>query len=179
MEANGTSCEAAAPERGGMVLRTEVRAEDVGVLCALAAGTGFFSDEEVLIVEELVLAAMTDGEGSGYSFLIAHPEGGERDRPVGFACFGPVPCTKGSWDLYWIVVDGRLRGRGYGSRLLAEAERRVCGLGGRKMFAETSSREQYAPTRGFYTASGYTLASRLTDYYDRGEDCVVYAKELD
>lgn len=162
-----------------VVFGDQLAVEDVRTLCALAAETRFFSEEEVLIVEELAWAAITEGEESGYHFLLARPEGDHAAQPVGFACFGPVPCTRGSWDLYWIVVDSAMHGRGLGRRILREAERRVLALGGRKMFVETSSREQYAPTRGFYEACGYALESRLLDYYDRGEDCLVYTRTLD
>lgn len=157
----------------------ELAVEDVRTLCSLAAETRFFSEEEVLIVEELAWAAITEGEESGYRFLLARPAGDGQAAPVGFACFGPVPCTRGSWDLYWIVVDQAMQGHGLGRRILRESERRVLALGGRKMFLETSSREQYTPTRGFYEACGYRLESRLLDYYDRGEDCHIYTRTLD
>jgi ribosomal protein S18 acetylase RimI-like enzyme len=157
----------------------ELAVEDVRTLCSLAWETRFFSEEEVLIVEELSWAAITEGEESGYNFLLARPSGEANGAPAGFACFGPVPCTRGSWDLYWIVVDQAMQGQGLGRRILREAERRILAQGGRKIFLETSSREQYTPTRKFYEACGYLMESRLLDYYDRGEDCLVYARSLD
>ncbi|MFH1913823.1 MAG: GNAT family N-acetyltransferase [Pseudomonadota bacterium] len=157
----------------------QLAVEDVRTLCALAAETRFFSEQEVLIVEELAWAAITEGEESGYHFLLARPEADALAAPVGFACFGPVPCTHGSWDLYWIVVDHAMQGRGLGKRILRESERRMLALGGRKVFVETSSRELYRPTQGFYESSGYGMESRLIDYYDRGEDCLVYTRTLD
>jgi len=157
----------------------QLAVEDVRTLCALTAETRFFSEEEVLIVEELAWAAITGGEESGYHFLLARPETEPAASIAGFACFGPVPCTRGSWDLYWIVVDQAMQGRGLGRRILRESERRMAAMGGRKVFVETSSREQYAPTRFFYESCGYGLESRLTDYYDRGEDCLVYTRGLD
>ncbi|MUM76459.1 GNAT family N-acetyltransferase [Pseudodesulfovibrio sp. F-1] len=162
-----------------IVYDDQLAVEDVRALCALTAETRFFSEEEVLIVEELAWAAITGGEESGYHFLLARPEADTPVSAAGFACFGPVPCTKGSWDLYWIVVDQAMQGRGLGRRILRECERRMLAMGVRKVFVETSSREQYAPTRSFYESCGYRLESRMMDYYDRGEDCLVYTRSLD
>lgn len=161
-----------------ILFRDTLLVEDVRNLCGITALTGFFTEEEVLIVEELAWSAITDGEESDYSFLLALPGSGDRKNPVGFACFGRVPSTRGSWDLYWIVVDELLQGHGYGRSILREVEKRINAQGGRKIFLETSSREQYVSTRGFYESNGYLMESTLRDYYDRGEDCLVYTKVL-
>lgn len=152
--------------------------EDVKNLCALTAETGFFSEEEILIVEELALAAIIGGGKSGYYFLLAVPDRERRDQLLGFACFGPIPCTHGSWHLYWIVVNPSLQGCGFGRRLIAEAEKRVRAQNGRKLFLETSSRRQYLSTQSFYAACGYHIESRLTAYYAPDEDCLIYSKKI-
>lgn len=161
-----------------MIFLDTLLVEDVRHLCGITALTGFFTEEEVLIVEELAWSAITEGEESDYSFLLALPGNGDRKNPIGFACFGKVPCTQGSWDLYWIVVDGQLQGHGYGRSILREVEKRIHAQDGRKIFLETSSREQYLSTRGFYESNGYLMESTLRDYYNRGEDCLIYSKEL-
>ena len=152
--------------------------EDIRRLCALTADTGFFSEAEVLIVDELAKASLSQGEASGYHMLLAVADPGHRDRLLGFACFGPVPGTAFSWHLYWVVVDKSMQGQGVGRRLHAEVEARVLGRGGRKLFLETSSRAQYQPTRGFYESCGYLAEARLADYYAPGEDCIHYSKVL-
>ncbi|MBI9078803.1 MAG: GNAT family N-acetyltransferase [Pseudodesulfovibrio sp.] len=152
--------------------------EDVKTLCDMTVETGFFSNDEVLIVEELAWSFITEGAESDYSFLLAAPGCAQHDRPFAFACFGPIPCTNGSWELYWIVVDQHSQGCGFGRRLNNEMERRIRAMGGRKIFLETSSRTQYLSTRGFYEACGYQMESRLVDYYEQGEDCLVYSKIL-
>ena len=156
----------------------EFTVTDVAALCHMTADTGFFSGEEVAIVEELALAALAHGEESGYHFILAVPDPDRRDTVAGFTCYGPIPCTKGSWDLYWIVVRADMQGHGYGGRLLREVERRIGLTNGRKLFLETSDRAQYAPTRKFYEAMGFRLEARMVDYYDQGEDCLVFAKNI-
>ena len=43
---------------------------------------------------------------------------------------------------------------------------------------ETSSRADYAPTRGFYEARGYSRTATIPAYYAPGDDLVVYTKDL-
>ena len=48
---------------------------------------------------------------------------------MGYACYGPIAVTIGSYDLYWIAVDQSCQGKGLGKVLLAEAERLIGGKG--------------------------------------------------
>ena len=43
---------------------------------------------------------------------------------------------------------------------------------------ETSSRDDYSQTRNFYTACGYREAARVPDFYDAGDDRVIYVKQF-
>ncbi len=43
---------------------------------------------------------------------------------------------------------------------------------------ETSSKESYGDTRAFYEKIGCILAAQLPDYYDRGDDKLIYLKSL-
>jgi ribosomal protein S18 acetylase RimI-like enzyme len=97
---------------------------------------------------------------------------------VGYACYGPTPGTDGTFDLYWIAVHPSAQGRGDGSRLLAEVERRLRERDARLLVVETSSRDSYRHTRRFYEARGYTLAARCRDYYAVDDDREIYCKRL-
>jgi hypothetical protein len=46
------------------------------------------------------------------------------------------------------------------------------------VYAETSSRPQYEPTRSFYRACGYRLEARLEDFYAPGDGKVIFLKVL-
>ena len=97
---------------------------------------------------------------------------------VGFACWGPTPATDRTWDLYWIAVDTSLQGAGIGTILLEEVERRLVGQHVRMLIAETSSRSDYAATRGFYERRGYTAAARVRDFYAPGDDRIIFVKRF-
>lgn len=157
-------------------LRDEACERDIGAVVEMARGTGFFRPDEVDVAEELIRDRVEKGRESWYRFVFAEREGGA--PPAGFVCFGPIACTKGSWDLYWIVVARDAQGGGLGRALMGEAEARVRAAGGRAVYVETSSKEQYLPTRRFYEACGYSEAARLTEFYDVGDDKVVYVKRV-
>jgi len=154
-------------------LRTEPRPSDEQAVAAIVRSTGFFSEAETAIAAELVREACTRGEESGYRFVFLDRPGGD---VVGYACYGEIPCTVGSFDLYWIAVHERERGRGLGRFLLAETERRIRDLGGRRVYAETSGRPQYEPTRSFYESNGYRVGAELEHFYGVGDAKVVYVK---
>ena len=156
------------------MIRT-LEAADVPSLVTLVEASGVFRPEEVEVAREVFEAAGAKGEASGY-FCRVELEGG--GAPSGIACWGPTPCTVGTFDLYWLVVHPRAQGRGGASRLLALAEADVRRRGGRQLIAETSSTDPYAPARAFYEARGFRDVARIPDFYRVGDDKVVYVKPL-
>ena len=119
--------------------------------------------------------ASTPGPSTDYRWFVADRGG----QVVGFACYGPVPLTVGTFDLYWIAVDVKARGSGVASRLDEAVTREVRELGGRWLLAETSSTPPYAPAQAFYARRGYRLLERIEDYYRSGDDRLTFGKRLD
>lgn len=138
----------------------------------LTAATGLFRPEEVTTAVELLDESLAGDDD--YRFVGAYAG----ETLVGYACWGPTPGTEGTWDLYWIVVDPTRQGRGIGTRLLEEVERRLTAHGARLIVVETSSRADYDPTRRFYETRGFTRAAELPGYYAPGDDLVIYLKDL-
>jgi ribosomal protein S18 acetylase RimI-like enzyme len=102
----------------------------------------------------------------------------EQGMLQGYACWGPTPGTDGGYDLYWIAVDPRAHGGGYGSALMRAVEELLRGRGARLLVAETSSRDAYAQTRGFYERGGYVERARVRGFYAVDDDRVIYSKLL-
>ena len=138
----------------------------------LTRGTGLFREEEVATAVELLDESLEGDED--YRFIGAF----EGEQLVGYACWGPTPGTAATHDLYWIVVNREHQGRGIGTQLLAEVEQRLTTHDARLVVVETSSRPDYAPTRSFYEARGYTRAATIPGYYAPGDDLVVFTKDL-
>ncbi len=157
-----------------LALREEPRPQDADHVRHLVAATGFFTLAEVEIAADLVRERLARGPASGYEFLLADGPG----CLLGYSCFGRVPCSTVSWDLYWIAVSPDVQGVGLGQRLLQATEDRVRAAGGRALYAETSGRGLYRPTRGFYRRSGYQEAATLPDFYAPDDDKVIFRKAL-
>lgn len=165
------------PASGGssaVTLRAGARSSDIELVRRLVRATGFFTQEEEEIALELVEDRLIKGEASDYEFLFAHRGG----AVMGYSCYGRIPLTQSSYDLYWIVVDPAAQGSGVGRRLIAATEGAVIEAGGTALYAETSSRAQYDPTRAFYARSGYTAAAEFPDFYAPGDGKVVFVKRL-
>ena len=159
-----------------IALRDEPRTGDRAAIRHLVETAGVFSPDEIIIACELIEERLARGlAATGYHFLFAE-EG--RGAPLGYACFGPIALTQGSWDLYWIAVDKTMHGRKIGRLLLERSEELIREAGGRQVYIETSNRHQYAPTRGFYLRCGYRQEALLKDFYAPGDDKVIYVKEL-
>jgi ribosomal protein S18 acetylase RimI-like enzyme len=152
------------------VFRDHVVEDDRRSVRDIVGSTGFFSAEEVDVAEELVRERLQKGADSGYLFVFAQYTDGQVH---GYACFGPVPCPI---NCSAPRRDGR--GRGLGKALMAEGERQLGATGGGKLIAETSSREQYAPTQAFYRSCGFREEARIRDYYAPGEDILYFTKPL-
>ena len=153
----------------------------------IVASTGFFHDFEIDVAVELVDERLARGLPSEYYFLFL--DEAATGTPIGYACFGPIACTVGSVDLYWIAVHDDHRGRGLGQLILREAERRIAAglphpthpaeiIRGRRIYIETSAKPQYAPTHSFYTRCGYHAEARFADFYAPGDDKLVFSKKL-
>jgi len=157
-----------------MQLRHELQASDAETIQQLLRATGFFRDDETAVALELVAERLSKGGQSGYDFVVA-----ELDKElVGYCCFGQIPCTLGSYDLYWIAVDPRRQRAGIGRALLSAAERRIAAVGGRRIYIETSGRDLYRPTRDFYLRCGYDLAATLPDFYDTGDAKLILCRAV-
>ncbi len=154
--------------------RSLPQASDAETVQRLCQKTGFFRPDEVAVARELVEERLAKGDSCGYYFRFAE----EDDTVKGYVCFGPIPCTLGSFDLYWIVVDPDWQGEGLGRRLDLQAAEAIREMGGRKVFVETSGKAQYRATREFYLKIGYREAARIVDFYDVGDDKVIYEKTL-
>ncbi len=166
----------ASPSAGPLI--RPLRSEDRDLLLALLrANRPIFSDGEVETAMELIDTGLAQDPGTPdpYLFLVAEDDEG---GVLGYACYGTIPLTTGSFDLYWIAVRPDLQNRGIGRRLLAAAESDMAGRGARLVLVETSSRADYVATRAFYERSGYDVAARIRDFYRPGDDKVVYEKRF-
>ncbi len=157
-----------------LTFRTTPEKKDIKRIREIVESTGFFYDFETDVAVELVEERLRDGESTGYHFVFAEVDG----VTAAYSCFGHIEMTKSCFDLYWIVTHHDFRGKGVGKKLLDKTYEEARKMGCKIIIAETSGREHYAPTRAFYDSAGYTLEAIIKDYYDDGDDKLMYTKRI-
>jgi ribosomal protein S18 acetylase RimI-like enzyme len=152
-----------------------MRAEDRAAVADIVQGVGNFNQAEIACAMELIDIYLGDRDQQDYRVVVA---AGPDDRIFGYACWGPTPLTRGTFDLYWIATHPDVRGSGFGQRLISHIESRISEQEGRLLVIETSSKESYGNTVGFYRRNGYEEASRIRDFYDVGDDKLIFVKRF-
>lgn len=158
----------------GIVRATELfREEEVGIALEVFDGSVAAPGVAAPGVAAHSSARLPCARLPDYASIAAY----DADLLVGWVAFGQRPCTDGTFDCYWIVVDPARQGTGVGTMLIEAMEGRLAGRA-RLIVAETSGRDDYAPTRAFYQRTGYRPLSRIPDFYSAGDDLVVFVKYL-
>lgn len=137
--------------------------------------TGVFTGEEVGVAMELIDIVIGNEDQKDYRIICSVDD---QDQPLGYICYGPVPMTQGTFDLYWIVIDPEIQGQKIGSELLDYLEKEVRRLKGRMILADTSSIPSYEKAQMFYLRKGFQEAARVADYYWEGNDRITYCKRI-
>ncbi len=133
----------------------DLRPSDRDEIARILREAGVFREEEVEIGLELVDESLNPRPDTDYAWVMAEV-GAEL---AGFACFGPVPLTDATYDLYWIAVAPNFRGSNVASRLDQVVTTAVSANHGRWLLAETSSTPPYEAARRFYLKRGYETLS--------------------
>lgn len=153
----------------------DLEAADRPAIERILRGVGVFRAVEVAIGLELVDETLHPGPSTDYRWVVAD----RGDGPVGFVCFGPVPLTEGTFDLYWIAVDPSAQGSPVASTLDEAVTAAVRAAGGRWLLAETSGMTDYGRAHRFYAKRGYALLGCIPDFYRPGDDRLTFGKRLD
>ena len=87
-----------------------------------------------------------------------------------------------AWDIHCIAIRADFRGQGHGSRLLSHAEAWLRGQNVRflqvKTVAATSKSREYAETRKFYEARGFTALEIFPQLWDPWNPALQCIKRL-
>lgn len=157
-----------------MIVYRELIPEDRPAISAFLKRIPEFARDELPVAEEVLDDSLDESHESGYYTIVAHKEG----KPVGYATYGNTPLSKGNWEIYWAAVDPSEQGQGIGRELMFRCEAAIKRQGGWQITLETSSTPQYERTRRFHTSCGYAEIARIPDFYDRGDDLVIFYKKV-
>ncbi len=100
------------------------------------------------------------------------------DRPVGVAYCTPEPLTLGTWNLLMLWVEKGQESKGFGSALVEKIEHELIKKDVRLLIVETSGMEAFEAARAFYKKSGFTLEATVKNFFDAGDDKLIYTKQL-
>lgn len=136
---------------------------------------GNFNAIEIKIALELVDATISNPQCSDYLVFVL-----EDDQEIvqGYVCFGPTPLTDYTYDFYWMAVDPKCQGRGYGRQLIGFVEEEVRARGGKILVLETSSMDSYQRTVRIYRQRGYEQVAQIKDFYRSGDDKLIFIKRF-
>ena len=151
-----------------------LNASDRGRIEEITRAVGLFREDEIPVALEVFDEAVRmSSSDAPYVALGADVDG----RLAGWICWGPTPCTLGTYDLYWMAVDPSVQGSGIGTALIIEMERVLAGTA-RLIVVETAGRPDYSATRAFYQARGYRATATIPEFYGPGDDQVVFVKSV-
>ena len=163
---------AARARPGGALTRIRpIEAADREPIRELIAGTNAFKPFEVDVAMELVDVALTQKDQEDYHSL--RPRGRRRHRRR-LCLLREKPHDPGHVRPVLDRDAGGPVGKGYGREIVGFVVEEVRKMGGKLLVIETSSQESYGTTRRFYEKIGCTLAATLPDYYDEGDDKLIY-----
>ncbi len=150
-----------------------------------------FSAEEAVFLDEVLgpVAAAGGTDADGRTCLVddaAVPEtpGGQGLDPrapelTAVVYYAPEDAADRVWDLTMIAVRPALQGHGLGRALLLHVEQDLRDRGERLLLVDTSGTTRYDRTREFYQRCGYSQEARVRDYWEDGDDLVIFSKRID
>lgn len=102
----------------------------------------------------------------------------EETEPVAVAYCSPEKMTEGTWNLYLIAVHPDYQGKGCGKKIVRYLENLLKNKSARILLVETSSLPEFTATQQFYLKCGFEKEARVRDFYQAGEDKIVFRKAL-
>ncbi len=102
----------------------------------------------------------------------------------GISGYRQIPESYGSAYLSWTYISKKLIGTGLGKKLFLHVMEQIGISGGNEVFIKLSNYkdeegyEVYGAARKFYTSMGFKEQITAFDYYDEGEDLIIFSKQL-
>jgi len=102
----------------------------------------------------------------------------EDKKSIAIAYCAPEKMTEGTWNLYLIAVHPNYQRHGIGTAILSYIEQKLALQGERVLLVETSDLESFEGTRAFYRKRGYEQEARIREFYQAGEDKIIFRKSF-
>ncbi len=102
----------------------------------------------------------------------------EKGKPVSIGYCGQERLTEGTYNLYAIAVHKSQQGKGVGKKMMEYIEHRLRKNGNRILIVKTSGKSEFELTRKFYIKCGYIKQAVIPEFYEEGDDKIVFWKKL-
>lgn len=147
--------------------------EDTAALLDVVSAIGFDA-EELQEIRGMIEGSLDGSLGDKHRWVTVD----EGDGPLAVAYFAAERMAVGAWNLLLIAVRPAAQRAGHGTALLRYVEQALTEHGERLLLVETSGTEAFQPARDFYRKNGYEEEARLRDFYEPGDDKIVFRKAL-
>jgi ribosomal protein S18 acetylase RimI-like enzyme len=147
--------------------------QDLPMIKQVIDATALFPSE---YLDDMFTGSTEPGTETGpdQEFWLTYDEDGA--KAVGYCA--PERMTNGTWNLLLIAVHPDRQGAGIGRQMMSWVENKLRTLDARVLLVETSGTVEFTRTRSFYEHIGYTQEARIRDYYDKGDDKIVFYRAL-
>ncbi len=155
-----------------------LRESDVPAVRDLVVAAGMFAADEAGFLDD-VLGPVARGEDDERTCVVDDAEVPGADGALtSVVLYGPEDAADRVWDLTMIAVRPGRQGRGHGAALLRHVEHDLRERGARLLLVDTSDTPGFERARGFYARCGYDEEARIRDFWEPGDDLVVFRKAL-
>ena len=144
---------------------------DKEILLDIIKDSGQFDEAGLAHVEQTLERHLSDGSDA----LWFTADDGE---PIGVAYCAPELVTSGTWNLLMLWLRKDREGQGHGTELISHVEKSLDGLSARLLIVETSGTPDFETARAFYSRCGFTLEARIQDFFEVGDDKLIYTKSI-
>ena len=147
-----------------------IRKDDIAALKAVLNSIELFPSE---LLDELTADYFTNTASEDIWFTSI-----ENDTPISIGYCAPERLTDGTYNLYAIGVRKDNQGQGVGGQMMRYIEERLRKDNRRILIVETSGTPEFELTRKFYEDLGYAKEAVIREFFEEGDDKVVYWKKL-
>ena len=147
------------------------RPTDIKPILSLAKSLDMFAEDELVEIQARLNSYLESLDGSIWIVI-------EEDGIEGVGYCAPEVMTNGTWNILMLLVRKDAQWQGHGSALITKMQDAVADRQGRLLIVETSGVDDFEKTRRFYLKCEFLEVARIPDFYDAGNDKIVFSKPL-
>jgi len=126
------------------------------------------------LLDDMISDYLNDESSTDFWFTTT-----EDGNPISIGYCAPERLTEGTYNLYAIAVNKSQQGNGIGKQMMEYIESHLRRSGNRILIVETSGKPEFELTREFYIKCQYIKQAVIPEFYEEGDDKIVFWKKLE